>query len=725
MGIGFARRCAHRLGVLLLLLGAGCVSSDERPGVPEGDVASTGPTGARSAGGSPDDGEVDELRHCSVPGPGCACDPATDVPVECHSDSVVEDEHGRLRCFVGARSCEDGVWGACAFAGSYALPGPGERAFADLPTPCPNCDPSCYEVGDDYSADPGSLVGLGTGIAWSPGPPAGIVMSAAGSALIGQNIWVAFHATSEVAKIRASDGAQIGRFYVGDAGNTSYPSRTAVDTDANVYIGSRAIDPGGDWFGLDGSGFWGAVTKIAGDPLFCNNAPTPTTSIDDVPLPVGTDDCVMWNVRIGSAQGSHVRGVVVDRNEFPWVAATQNVDGGREPGRIYQLDPATGAVLQSITLPIHPYGAVVDGRDPQRIWVSSHQTGALASVDTTDGSVDGPFYPPTPGIDDDDYHGAYGIAVDSVGRIWRGSYGPADYITRYDPEGNSWCHLRTASDTAGIAVRLNPDGTNTVYAGIVGQHHFYRFDGGRACAGSNIRADYCTDWPDSGGLSRLVRDSQCDSASNFTQRIDIYPAGSVTDVHVHSCPGFGDGDCPRDFYGVGLDADNRVWFIGNGGSEPAPGIVVYDPATLTWVTYPTTGAFPDPYTYSDFSGYQRSAFTLRGRSEYYRDFGVNAPACPPATTPVWGDLNWTAVTVNSQINFYAQAAANPADLAAAPSVFIGSSTDPAPLYINDVLPPNLRSASYLRITSELLSLDGVTSAVLTSLDLDWQCFESE
>jgi len=722
MGIESAIRRAARL--VLALLVAGCIGSDERPGPPAGRDDETD-VEAASASGAPDDGDVAARGSCRVPGPGCRCDPETDAPVECHSDSVVEDEHGRLRCLVGQRSCEDGIWGACAFEGSYSIPGPEERAFADLPVACVNCDPSCFEIGDDYSVDPGSLVGLGSGIAWSPGPPAGIVMSAAGSALIGQNVWVAFHATSEVAKIRASDGAQIGRFYVGDAGNTSYPSRTAVDTNANVYIASRAIDPGGNWFGLDGTGFWGAVTKIAGDPLFCNNAPTPTTSIDDVPLARGTDDCVMWNVNIGSAQGSHVRGIIVDRNEFPWAATTQNVDGGREPGRIYQLDPATGAVLQNITVPIHPYGAVVDGRDPQLIWLSSHHTGALVSVNTVDGSVDGPFYPPTPGIRTGWYHGAYGITVDSVGRIWRGSYGPANYITRYDPDADSWCHVSTGSDTAGIAVRLNSDGTNTVYAGMVGQHHFYQFDAGRACNGSDLRADYCTDWPDSGGLSRFVRDARCDSSSNFRQRIQIYPGGSVTDVHVHSCPGFGDGDCPRDFYGVGLDADNRVWFIGDGGSEPAPGIVVYDPATGTWVTYPTTGAFPDPYTYSDFSGYQRSAFTLRGRSEYYRDFGVNAPACPPATTPVWGDLTWTAVTVNSQINFYAQAATDPALLDAAPRVFLGSSSDAPPLYVNDDLPINLRTAPYLRITSELLSLDGVTSAVLTGLNLDWQCFESE
>src|SRR5512134_2464466 len=113
---------------------------------------------------------------CDAPREGCACDPERDAPVECHSPRVVADEHGRLRCLVGERACDDGVWGTCVYETAYALPSGNARGWSDAPSPCMNCDPSCFEIEDDYAPDPGDLSGRGFGVSLDGGAP-GLVMT--------------------------------------------------------------------------------------------------------------------------------------------------------------------------------------------------------------------------------------------------------------------------------------------------------------------------------------------------------------------------------------------------------------------------------------------------------------------------------------------------------------------------------------------------------------------
>jgi hypothetical protein len=721
----------RRANLFLLLSLSSVGACDPETGRPPGppDPVEQGDEGSSTTtDGLPDDGRVSAARECRTASTGCPCDERRDAPVECHSDSPVEDEHGRLRCLVGDRACEDGVWGSCVYSSEYDVSMPGERAFADAPALCLiNCDPLCWFISDDYVADPGPLVG--SGVAWS-GVAGGIILSATGSVLSGDYAWIGLEATSEVTRIRTSDGAQVGRYLVGEAGVTAYPSRSAVDTLGDAYIAGRGIDGGGDYHGFDGGGFWGSLTRVAGDPLRCNNAPTPTTSTDDVALPIGTDDCVLWNVRVGTVQGSHPNGIAIDRGDAmapagrPWVGTTQNVDGGNDPGRAYQFD-TDGTLIQSIPLPIHVFAAAADAQTPQHIWFSSYWTGRLASVRVSDGLVEGPFAPPIPNCTGDPTASAYGMAVDSAGRIWRGSGGGCnDWMTGYDPQTDSWCLADPGRRTGGVAIGLNPDGSNTVWAvSLMDSHRLLSFDPDIACVDQSYSDSFCDDWPDDLILSRFNRDYGCDGSSSVTIGIPTYDPSNITDDHIHSCTS---GDCPRGFLGVDLDSSNRVLIVDPFNPGLGVFVIPYDPATGTWLPeYPTTGAFPTPHALSDFTGYQRNSFTLQGTGEFHRDYGVLDPACPPASTPVWGDLSWTAVTVNSRIDFYATVTDDPATLPTAPRVLIGSSLDASPIFIHSQLPIPVRFGRYIRITAAMVSLDGLTSPVLASMFLDWNCNESE
>jgi len=721
-------RLARALLASLAILTTTCGNDTARPGAPADPDLPIAPRGGADEGvGLPDDGDTSSFG-CRLPNPGCACDSEADEPVECHSDSAVEDEHGRLRCLVGHRACEDGAWGACVFTSEYRIPRPGERAFGDPPAACGNCDPSCFEIEDDYAADPGALPG--TGILWD-GPSGGIIISGSGGGPVGFPFaYIGLESTSQVAKIDTTNGQQVGRFILGIAGSgaSSDPSRTAVDSAGDVYVGMRArAQP--DWHGFDGSGDWASVAKIGGEIANCfdfNGNTTIETSVDDVPLPAGTDECVLWDVAVNTAAGGHLRGLVVDRgdvthpNGYPWVAGQQNPDGADdEPGVIYQLDPDDGTVLQQISLPIHVYGSVVDGGTPQRIWLTSRNTARLVAV-VLDAVpyLEGPFAPPLPGCTGDPMDAAYGISIDSAGRIWRGGWSgcPVDYITSYTPSTNTWCLVSPGFSSAGISVRVNDDGTNTVYsANPASPGRMISFDPAVACVATNTNATYCNAWPDNPATNdRFERDHGCSGSVTEVRSLNLYPVGSIT---VTALPAGNDNS-----HGLGIAMDGRVW-IQNRNTD---NIYVWDPETAMASTYPSSGAFGQPYSYSDFTGYSRSTFTLAGTSEYYREYGVDAPACAAASSPVWGDLTWTATTTNSHIDFFAQAATDPALLDAAARIPLGSApVDASPIFVNDLLPPNLRFAQYIRIIAALESDDGTTSPILQSLGLDWSCQESE
>ena len=663
----------------------------------------------------PDCDESDAALHegcisCgSRPQEGCACEAAE--PAECHSGAPVPDEHGRLRCFVGHRDCVEGLWSSCVYDDAYPVDSPagGMRSVQGDPRSCSNCDPQCMEVGGSFEA--GDVTDdTSNGVQFDPAL-GGIVLG--GRTTDARYAYIAMTDEGTVAKIRTSDGAEVARYSIGEAnGQPDTPSRTAIDGFGNAYVASRGIN--GDWWGTDGSGNWGTVTKMAGDPTFCEDRDGDgliDTSTSSTPLAEGTDECVLWTVRIGNSRGSHPRALTIDRGDdlapegYVWVGTTNDKDNARhsQGGRAYKLDPADGAVLQTVQLPLRAYGAVADAQDPQRVWFTSIFNGGLVAVRTDSYAIEGPFHPNDPGGYTDS---AYGIAYD--GRwIWRAGWSHRT-ARGYDPITGQHCLVRPAAagNTTGITVRLNADGTKTVFMShSTSPGSLSYWDPEVACVAADTRGRYC----------RTFTESGCSGTRTETRSENWYPAG---DVHSVALPRGND-----ETWGVGPDADGRIWAVNKGSDD----VAVYDPEDGSITTYPSTPSrLPYPYTYSDFTGYIRDVFT-NADGTYSQEYGVSAPVCPIAQDVTWGDLSFDAtVPPGSRIRWEVRTAGAGDELPFASPVVVGESpVDPSPIYIEDAL---TRAGAfshhrYLRITAVLISDDNVATPILRGLTLDWLCLD--
>ena len=644
------------------------------------------------------------------PQEGCDC--ADEEPVECHSPAPELDEHGRLRCQVGRRTCADGAWTGCTYEDAYFVDNPagGMRSVHGDAIPCPNCDPQCLQVGGDFeSAD--LTPENSAGVRWDD-VAGGIVLG--GRTTNAQYAYIAMPGGSgTVAKIRTSDGAEVSRYYVGERnGLPNTPSRTAIDAFGNAYVANRGIN--GDWWGNDRTSNWGTITKMAGDQHFCidsNGNRVIDTSNSSIPLAAGTDECVLWTVRIGNVSGSHPRALTIDRGDddapegYVWVGTTRDKDNlaHTHGGRAYQLDPADGSVVQSIQLPLSAYGAVADSQNPQRVWFTTIFNGHLAAVNTQTGAVEGPFDPNDPGGYTDS---AYGIAYDGR-RIWQAGWSHRR-ARGYDPVTGTYCLVdpNAAGNTTGITARLNDDGSKTVYmAHATNPGSLSYWDPDVACAAATTRAYYCTNWTEDG----------CSSTRRERRSENWYPRAQIHSIAL-----------PRGYnqtWGVGPDANGRIWAV----NQDSDNIAVYDPEDGSIVGYPSTAArLTAAYTYSDFTGYLRAVFT-NDEGTYTQEYGTTAPVCPIHQDVTWGDVTFDATTPpGSRIVWEARTAGAPEDLPFARNVVLGEApTDPSPIYIDDEL---VRAGvfnhhRYLRITARLISDDNVTSPILAGMTVDWVCID--
>ena len=381
------------------------------------------------------------------------------------------------------------------------------------------------------------------------------------------------------------------------------------------------------------------------------------------------------------------------------MGATNDVDGAFA-GRAYQLRAEDGAILRSVGLPIRPYGAVGDARTPQRIWFSALHNGGLVGVRVDDGTVEGPYQFSRPGCWDSE---AYGVTVDASGRIWRAG-ALCSTPTSFDPQSGEWCIVETPTggDTMGIAARQAPDGSTTMYAAHPGASVLSAWDPEVPCETRNVCSLFCASWSANGCTASVL---EC-------RDLRYYPSEAVQTIPLLSFV---------EPWGVGVDAENRIWAV-NQGSED---IAVYDPEDGSVVTYPSTAwSLPLPYTYSDFTGYQRAVFSDRS-GEYWHDYGVSAPACPLAQAPTWGDLTWRAtVPEGTRLRFYVQASDDATALPFAPRTLIGTvPADSPPIYVDDYLSEANRRSPFVRIVAELFSSEHDRTPVLDYLRLDWVCVD--
>ena len=96
-------------------------------------------------------------------------------------------------------------------------------------------------------------------------------------------------------------------------------------------------------------------------------------------LAYGADECVLWTVPVCPVDAVR-RAIATDRGDtanpsgYVWV-------GGYNNRGVYRLNPRTGAVLNTFTSTVNPYGMLVTGNGP--LWGTSIDSAAMQPFNTT------------------------------------------------------------------------------------------------------------------------------------------------------------------------------------------------------------------------------------------------------------------------------------------------------------------------------------------------------
>lgn len=171
-------------------------------------------------------------------------------------------------------------------------------------------------------------------------------------------------------------GREIRRHYTVPMGVCGSPSRTAVDSQGNAWVGNRGVN---------------TLVKIAFDKKDCidkNGNGIIETSEDengdgevtpDEMLPFDEDECIVKNVILGNNLGyGNIRAVCIDKND--------NVYAGHwHEKKIYYVDK-DGNLLNSWNVGGSPYGCVVDKVDNNIVYISAAPSGVIR-LDTTNGQT--------------------------------------------------------------------------------------------------------------------------------------------------------------------------------------------------------------------------------------------------------------------------------------------------------------------------------------------------
>jgi hypothetical protein len=597
--------------------------------------------------------------------------------------------------------------------------------------------------GGPYDSGTNATIGPGQ---WNPTTQnsTGVVLTDAGTLVLNSGgdqtdyAWISNCTGAQVSKIDTKTGMEVARYWSvvpvdgqGKAngltpspsggcfndGATS-PSRTAVDLNGDVFVANRA--PGGQ----------GSATKIANLQLECvsrsGNGTIQTSSdlngdgiidpmtemfppADAQGNPTGNlsdpsiyDDCVLWSQPVGSSGPSGAiaaRAIVID----------QGIEGGagnvwvgiHKESKFYKLDNATGAILpvgqgqpNYVSIPIPPYGAVVDGQG--RLWAVGVGTGHLAMINTITGIADGV----------DRYTNSfsclssYGVGIDGKGRIWLPGLSCGAVAFRYDP---SLDPTPTSPSTPAAWTEFDLSAAK----GPAGAQDLGR---GRGIAADDLGYVWMTvDLATAGAVVHVV---------SFAQDVPGCTSGKCTGVF----KGFNTASGNVDYLdatdsqsntaiGVALTSDENAWV--NAYSGAALGI---DRNTGA-ITKRYIGG--NLYTYSDFTGYALRHFVApRG---WYNSVFTGCPGDLSDTQ--WTSVSWVADTsmcannTKCEIEVYVKVANSLSQLNLPTTMQYGPfSTSPANL-ANAGVP----AGAYLLVQTVLVSLDHATSPILDSVDVSWNC----
>lgn len=422
-----------------------------------------------------------------------------------------------------------------------------------------------------------------------------------------------------------------------------------------------AVDGAGDaYVACRAFGGRGSVVKIAANEEDCidrNHNGRIDTSRGSEPLPYEEDECVLWTVQVGGSN-SVPRALAVDLGGLDSTIGFPWV-GLHSERRMLRLDPDTGEVLDEVSVEVTPYGAAIDSLGS--IWLSSFaggMDGYIQRVDSITVEAD-PAVRLGGGCT-----GPYGIATDSRDRVWLGAYD--NMACRYDPADGSWFMVRLGE--MGVSSRgLAVDAFDQVW---VAAHGF-------GPTGGDTGYLFGFDAEDGGGLRSIL-------------------TGGRTPV------------------GVAVDFRGLIWAV----NQTTNNATRLDPFTEEIDLFEVGQG---PYTYSDFTGFQRARVWSQGS---WSTVFERCPDIPDPTEALWRNLVWSVDTPSSSsIEFRGQTAETLAELGDAEAVVLATvPSATSPVDIEETFEAaGLATGRFLRITVILHSAGGSVSPVFESLEVSWEC----
>ena len=242
-------------------------------------------------------------------------------------------------------------------------------------------------------------------------------------------IWVANSAEGTVSKIDTRTMKELARYRTGPA--SPDPSRTTVSLTGDVVVVNR----GG-----------ASATKIAANVADCTGPGAGTSSSGADVRAWGDDKCVLWNTPFDA--GSLARGGAFDAEKgLDGEISTSVWIGLWTKSQMLQLDSKTGAIKATVNVaPLKPYGAAIDGS--HHVWVWG---GGVGYIDAATLKFTRIADPPC----------AYGIAVDSKGRVWTSG---SECVARYTPGTAKWDSVPVSGFQRGLAI----DGKGSVWVASTG-----------------------------------------------------------------------------------------------------------------------------------------------------------------------------------------------------------------------------------------------------------------
>ncbi len=539
---------------------------------------------------------------------------------------------------------------------------------------CGDCDHDCridgYNPGSGDGDGDGGLGGFGEGSgAGGDSQGSGVIETDDGIEVDVQKIeshyiWIANTGEGTVSKIDTRTYEEVGRYISGPDGVNNDPSRTSVNSYADVFVGNRR--------GL-------SVTKISSRGEDCPDTNgdgqiTTSSGPDDV-LPWGEDDCVLWNKRL--PDGDIIRAVAAQdvrsrshSDDAVIETAQPAVWIGGWDGVAWKLDGETGEVILRTTTPVRPYGFALDGSG--NLWISSREQ-AFGRIDTnrcTDEASCNTQVCDEAGDDCVKQRIAidaipYGITVDHKQRVWLGG----DKLTRYDAQEPLGQRL-TYVEGSGSSIWLH--GVQADLEGYI--------------------------WASAYSVGAMRFDAE--NPSDYTV-VDA-TQGSTTK-------------------GVAVDLDGKVWSINMQTSDAhviTPGQALEDNPVVH-----TQTDLVQPYTYSDMTGSQLR-FATDQTGFFRRTFG----GCPDTDGTDWLQLRWDAtVPDGTQVKFLARAAEEQDGLQGTPWVAVADvPPDQSPTDIGAVLDANgMGGLRYMQVEAQLTAVrqpDGShVTPTLHALEVTFHC----